>query len=144
MLMGMALVVAAGSMLPTQAQTSQTDPTAQTGPNAPSTQTAPAAQPDTSADNTKMNSQDHDKDAVTADQQKENRSDLAITQQIRQSIMQDKALSTYAHNVKIVTQDGQVSLKGPVQSNDEKKAIEAKATQIAGENKVTSELNVKQ
>ena len=95
-----------------------------------------------SPDNTKMNAQDRDK-SPTADQQEENRSDREITQQIRQSLMNDKSLSTYGHNVKVITQNGQVTLKGPVRSNDEKKAIEAKATEVAGENKVTSELNIK-
>ena len=100
-------------------------------------QTAPAA------DNTKINERDMSQKEPTADQQKENRSDRDITQQIRQSIMKDKSLSTYAHNVKIVTQDGQVTLKGPVRSEEEKKAIEAKATEVAGDHKVTSELNIK-
>lgn len=98
----------------------------------------------TSPDNTRMNTQDRDKAAPTADQQKDNRSDREITQQIRQSLMSDKSLSTYGHNVKIITQNGQVTLKGPVRSDEEKKAIEAKATEIAGDNKVTSELNIKQ
>ena len=102
----------------------------------------PATQP-TAPDNTKVNERDRSKDQPTADQQKENRSDRDITQQIRQSIMKDKSLSSYAHNVKIITQNGQVILKGPVQSEDEKKAIEAKAAEVAGENKVSSELNVK-
>ena len=97
----------------------------------------------TSPDNTKMNAQDRDKASPTADQQKENRSDREITQQIRQSLVKDKSLSTYAHNVKIITQNGQVTLKGPVGSEDEKRAIEAKATEVAGESKVTSELNIK-
>ena len=97
----------------------------------------------TSPDNTKMNAQDRDKASPTADQQKDNRSDREITQQIRQSLMKDKSLSTYGHNVKIITQNGQVTLKGPVRSDDEKKAIEGKATEVAGENKVTSELNIK-
>jgi osmotically-inducible protein OsmY len=97
----------------------------------------------TNPDNTKMNAQDRDKASPTADQQKDNRSDREITQQIRQSLMNDKSLSTYGHNVKVITQNGQVTLKGPVRSDDEKKAIEAKATEIAGENKVTSELNIK-
>ena len=57
--------------------------------------------------------------------------------------MNDKSLSTYAHNVKVITQNGQVTLKGPVRSDDEKRAIEAKAAEIAGENKVTSELGIK-
>ena len=97
----------------------------------------------TSPDNTKMNTQDRDKASPTADQQKDNRSDREITQQIRQSLVKDKSLSTYGHNVKVITQNGQVTLKGPVRSDDEKKAIEAKATEVAGENKVTSELNIK-
>jgi hyperosmotically inducible protein len=83
------------------------------------------------------------KDEPTADQQKDNRSDRDLTQQIRQSIMKDKSLSTYAHNVKIITQNGQVTLKGPVRSDEEKKTVEAKATEVAGENEVTSELDVK-
>ena len=79
----------------------------------------------------------------TADQQKDNRSDHDITQQIRKSLMKDKSLSTYAHNVKIITQNGQVTLNGPVRSEDEKKTVEAKAAEVAGDNKVTSQLDVK-
>lgn len=95
------------------------------------------------ADNTKTNQRDQNPNEPTADQQKDNRSDRDITQQIRQAIVKDKSLSTYAHNVKIITQDGQVTLKGPVRSDEEKKTIEAKATEIAGENKVSNELEVK-
>jgi hyperosmotically inducible protein len=94
------------------------------------------------ADNTKVNQRDQNANEPTADQQKDNRSDRDITQQIRKSIMKDKSLSTYAHNVKIITQNGQVTLKGPVRSDDEKQAIEAKATQIAGPNKVNNQLDV--
>lgn len=94
-------------------------------------------------DNTRVNERDRSKAEPTADQQKDNRSDRDITQQIRQSIMKDKSLSTYAHNVKIITQNGQVTLKGPVRSEDEKKTVEAKATEVAGENKVASQLDVK-
>jgi osmotically-inducible protein OsmY len=95
------------------------------------------------ADNTKMNQRDRDASQPTADQQKDNRSDRDITQQVRRAIEKDKSLSTYAHNVKIITQNGQVTLKGPVRSEDEKRAIEAKAAEVAGDNKVTSELDVK-
>jgi hyperosmotically inducible protein len=95
------------------------------------------------ADNTKVNERDQSKNEPTADQQKNVHSDQQITQQIRQSIMKDKSLSTYAHNVKIITQDGQVTLKGPVRSEDEKKTVEAKAGEVAGDNKVTSELDIK-
>jgi osmotically-inducible protein OsmY len=94
-------------------------------------------------DNTKVNERDRSKDEPTADQQKDNRSDRDLTQLIRQSIMKDKSLSTYAHNVKIITQNGQVTLKEPVRSENEKKRIEAKATEVAGENKVTSQLDIK-
>src|SRR6476661_2756012 len=98
--------------------------------------TSPQASP--AADNSKVNQRDQSKSEPTADQQKENRSDRDITQQIRQSIMADKSLSTYAHNIKIITQDGQVTLKGPVQTQDEKKSIEAKATEVAGHGHVTN------
>src|ERR1700683_5099487 len=98
-----------------------------------------SASPNAGADNTQMNRGDQNANQPTADQQKDNRSDRDITQQIRKSIVKDKSLSTYAHNVKIITQNGQVTLKGPVRSEEEKQAIEAKATAGAGENKVTSE-----
>jgi hyperosmotically inducible periplasmic protein len=103
----------------------------------PTNQQAPPA-----ADNTKINERDVNANEPTADQQKENRPDRDITQRIRQAIVKDNSLSTYAHNIKIVTQNGQVTLKGPVQSEGEKRAIEAKAAEVAGHNKVTSELNI--
>ena len=80
----------------------------------------------------------------TADNQKENTSDRTITQKIRRSITADKSLSTYAHNVKIVTQDGQVTLTGPVRSEDEKQPIASKAAEVVGAEKVTNQLTVKQ
>jgi hyperosmotically inducible periplasmic protein len=100
-------------------------------------QNAPAS------DNSKMNQRDRDPNEPTADQQSNNQSDRDITQQVRQAINADKTFSTYAHNVKVITQKGQVTLKGPVRSEEEKRAIEAKATAIAGDGKVTSELTVK-
>jgi hyperosmotically inducible protein len=103
----------------------------------------PNSQAPPASDNTKTNQRDRSANEPTADQQKDNRSDRDITQQIRQSIVKDKSLSTDAHNVKVITQNGQVTLKGPVQSEDEKRVIEAKAAEVAGENKVSSELNVK-
>lgn len=106
-------------------------------------QDATTQQTPRAADNTKTNERDRSPNESTADQQKENRSDRDITQQIRQSIMKDKSLSTYAHNVKIVTQDGQVTLKGPVRSEDEKRAIETKAAEVAGQDKVSSQLDIK-
>jgi osmotically-inducible protein OsmY len=79
---------------------------------------------------------------VTADQQKMNKADRELTQKIRKSVVSDKSLSISAHNVKIISQDGAVTLKGEVKSDDEKKSIEDKANQIAGAGKVTSELTV--
>ena len=95
------------------------------------------------SDNTKVNKRDRDKTAVTADQQKENKTDRELAKEIRHSVMSDKSLSTYAHNVKIIAENGMVTLKGPVHSEEEKKAIVAKATEIAGTNKVKDEISVK-
>jgi hyperosmotically inducible protein len=95
------------------------------------------------ADNTRVNQRDQDANQPTADQQKDNRSDRDITQQIRRAIVKDKSLSTYAHNVKIITQNGQVTLKGPVRSDDEKRAVESKAVSVAGDGKVNNQLDVK-
>ncbi len=94
-------------------------------------------------DNTAVNKRDRSASEPTADQQKMNAGDRTITRQIRRAIVSDKSLSTYAHNVKIIAQNGMVTLKGPVHSEEEKRAIVAKATQIAGEGKVTDELSVK-
>lgn len=100
-------------------------------------QSAPAS------DNTKMNQRDRNPNEPTADQQQNNLSDRDLTQQIRKAIEADKDLSTYAHNVKVIAQNGQVTLKGPVRSEEEKRAVEAKAREVAGKGKVTSELTVK-
>ena len=94
------------------------------------------------ADNTKANEKDRNKGAVTADQQKENATDRDIAQKIRQSIVGDKALSTYAHNVKVVAIDGRVTLKGPVRPEDEKRAVEAKAADVVGAANVTNEITI--
>jgi len=99
----------------------------------------------TKPDNTKVNKRDKNPGAVTADQQKMNASDTELTQKIRKSIMADKSLSTYAHNVKIVSQDGMVTLKGPVRSESEKKAVIAKAVEVAGSaDKVSDQISIKQ
>ena len=94
------------------------------------------------ADNTKMNQRDRSANEATADQQKANPSDREISRQIRKSIQEDKSLSTYGHNVKVITQNGMVTLKGPVRSEEEKKAVEAKAVEVAGADKVTNEIDV--
>lgn len=90
-------------------------------------------------DNTKQNK---DQGNPTADDQKLNPADRAITQKIRKAVHDDNTLSTYAHNIKIITQDGKVTLRGPVRSDDEKASIEAKAVAVAGQGNVTNQLEV--
>jgi len=94
-------------------------------------------------DNTKVNQGDQNKSNATADRQLENKSDREVAQQIRQAVMNDKSLSTYGHNVKIISQNGVVTLKGPVRTDDERRAIEKIAAAIVGQDKVTSQLEVK-
>jgi len=88
-----------------------------------------------------VNAQDRTK--ATADQAKNNPSDRDTMQKIRKSVMDDKSLSTSAHNVKIISQHGKVTLRGPVNSEDEKKTIEQKATEVAGSGNVVNDLTVK-
>jgi hyperosmotically inducible protein len=95
-------------------------------------------------DNTTVNKRDREADQVTADQQKNNQPDRELTKNIRRSIMADKSLSSYAHNIKIVSQNGTVTLKGPVKSDDEKQAVIAKAVAVVGStDKVTDQVSVK-
>jgi len=94
-------------------------------------------------DNTKVNERDRAKTAKTADQAKNSASDRELMQKIRKSIMDDKDLSTYAHNVKVVAVDGKVTLKGPVRSEEEKKTVEQKATEVAGAGNVTDQMTIK-
>ncbi len=91
------------------------------------------------SDNTKSN---RDQPLPTADQQKMNSSDRAITQKIRKAIHEDKNLSSYAHNIKIITEDGKVTLRGPVRSEEEKDSLENKAVAVAGADNVTDQLEI--
>jgi hyperosmotically inducible protein len=90
-------------------------------------------------DNTKNNK---NQTPPTADQQKMNASDTAIAQKIRKAIHDDTSLSTYAHNVKIIVQDGKVTLRGPVRSDDEKTNIQGKAVAVVGADNVTNSLEI--
>lgn len=74
--------------------------------------------------------------------QRMSKADRELTRKIRRAVVSDKDLSLEAHNIHITAQDGAVKLVGAVKSEDEKKAIEDKATEIAGSGKVTSELTV--
>jgi hyperosmotically inducible periplasmic protein len=93
----------------------------------------------TAPDNSKAN---QNTNAPTADQQKMNPADRDLTKKIRMALHDDQSLSMYAHNIKIISQDGKVTLRGPVRSEDEKAAIEAKAVSIAGDGNVTNHLHV--
>jgi len=94
-------------------------------------------------DNTKVNERDRSKTQPTADQAKNTLNDRAIMQTIRKADMDEKSLSTYAHNVKIISQDGKGTLKGPVRSAEEKETIAQKAVEVAGAGNVTNDLTVK-
>jgi hyperosmotically inducible protein len=96
----------------------------------------------TPPDNTRVNERDQQASAPTADQQPERRSDRDLAKQIRRVIVKDDSLSTYAHNIKVIVQNGTVTLKGPVRSEEERQAVEAKATAIAGSGKVSNQLEV--
>ncbi len=102
-----------------------------------------AQEPSPAADNTKTNKRDRSKAEPTADQGKNNASDRELMQKVRKALMADKSLSSYAHNVKVIAQNGKITLKGPVRSEDEKKAVEQKATEVAGSGNVTSEITIK-
>ncbi len=94
-------------------------------------------------DNTKKNLPANHKDANRADQQSNGSTDVELTRKIRKAITDDKSLSTYAHNVKIITRNGMVQLKGPVRSQEEKDAVGSKATEAAGASNVKNDLTVK-
>jgi hyperosmotically inducible protein len=114
------------------AQTASHDPASNMGTS--STTVAP--------DNTRSNKTDSSNRNVSADKQSNSATDLDLAKRIRQSVMADTSLSTYAHNVKIVAVDGTVTLNGVVTSADEKMQIGKKAAAIAGQQHVVDELKV--
>ena len=96
----------------------------------------------TPSDNTKSNKVDPSNSRMTADDQKNDAGDLALSQQIRKNIMADKTLSTYAHNIKIVAAGGKVTLNGVVRTAEEKSRVAAIAAQVAGRDRVVDEMKV--
>ena len=85
---------------------------------------------------------DRDDQNKTTGDQSENEADRTITQNIRRAVTADDSLSTNAKNVKIITNNGMVTLRGPVKSEKEKAEIEAKAKQVAGVKSVDNQLDV--
>jgi hyperosmotically inducible protein len=93
-------------------------------------------------DNSGRNVRDRDDQNKTTGDQSENEADRTITQNIRRAVTADDSLSTNAKNVKIITNNGTVTLRGPVKSEKEKAEIEAKAKQVAGVKSVDNQLEV--
>jgi hyperosmotically inducible protein len=96
---------------------------------------------DKDADNTGKNVRDRDEESLTATDQSNDPADIKMTADIRKMVVNDGSLSMTAKNVKIITVDGKVTLRGPVQTPQEKAAIESHAKQ-AGAKSITNELEV--
>jgi len=103
---------------------------------------APIVAQQPAPDNSKTNARDAKAAKKTADDQSNASSDVEITQKIRKAVVDDANLSTYAHNVKIVTSKGKVTLRGPVRSDEEKNAVVAKAREVAGAENVVNQITI--
>ena len=123
------------STSPTTVARPSYDSTASSSP----TNTPGAVQPD----NTAVNQRDRDSSAKTPIDQNENQRDVNITAEIRKSVLAHENMSINARNVKIITAEGKVTLRGPVNSEEEKKVIDEAARQLAGKDNVTNEIEVK-
>jgi osmotically-inducible protein OsmY len=97
---------------------------------------------DPNADNTRKNTRDRDDQSQTATDQSNDPADIKIAADIRKMVVNDESLSMMAKNVKIITIDGVVTLRGPVETEKEKMVIESHAKQ-AGAKKITNELEIK-
>ena len=104
---------------------------------------APAGQTTPRADNTGINARDKSGATPTPQKQTNNEADRKLLASVRRAVVDDKTLSKSAHNVKIVTKDGVVTLRGPVTSEDEKDRVAKLAQQVAGVTSVENQLDVK-
>jgi hyperosmotically inducible protein len=104
---------------------------------------AMAAETNADADNTEKNERDRSGKTKTAEDQSNSPEDVKITAAIRRAVVKDDSLTMTAKNVKIITVNGQVTLRGPVNSAEEKTKIEALAKSAAGDAKVRNQLEVK-
>lgn len=95
-----------------------------------------------SSDNSGINVRDRASNAMTAGEQSSSKGDMALTTRIRKAIVEDKSLSMMAHNVKIISVNGEVTLRGPVKSEQERTIIGSKAQAIAGTDRVDNRLEV--
>lgn len=97
---------------------------------------------ETNNDNTETNKRDASAAELTADQQKANGNDMEITRLIREDLMKKSDLSTYARNVKIITMNGKVTVKGPVRSKNEVNSILKSAELVAGASNVINQITI--
>lgn len=95
------------------------------------------------ADNTAKNVRDRDNKTLTPADQSGKPEDRKLTQAIRQAVMKDKSLTMTAKNVKIITAEGKVTLRGPVNTEEEKTKIHDLAKAAAGQVPVDNQLEVK-
>jgi hyperosmotically inducible periplasmic protein len=95
-------------------------------------------------DNTKTNERDRSGEIKTSGDQSNSSSDLKVTQAIRQALMKDGELSTTAKNIKIITANGQVTLRGPVKTAQEKAKVDQIARSAAGGAQIDDQLDVKE
>ncbi len=102
-----------------------------------------AADDKTKPDNTATNERDRSGETQTSGDQSNSSADLKITQAIRQALMKDGELSMTAKNIKIITDNGQVTLRGPVKNAQEKAKIDQLARSAAGGAKIVDQLDVK-
>jgi hyperosmotically inducible periplasmic protein len=93
-------------------------------------------------DNAELNQRDNSANQLTADQQSMSKGDTEITRKIRRDLTKNGALSIYAQNVKIITIDGRVTVKGPVRSVKEERIILKYAHSTNGVSKVINQLQV--
>ena len=97
---------------------------------------------DVRPDNTAVNQRDRDENAVTPEEQGNNQKDIDRTAEIRRQIVDLSDISISGRNVKIITSNGKVTLRGPVASDKERELIEKIAQNVAGKENVTSQLEV--
>jgi hyperosmotically inducible periplasmic protein len=104
---------------------------------------APASSAARAADDTGVNARDRSHTTATSSSQPNDKSDVALAAAVRRALTNDSSLSTLGHNIKLVAASGTVTLRGPVESDEEKARIESTARSVAGVQQVDNQLEVK-
>ena len=131
----MTTILGAGAMMASAEEYKATNPGMKNAPADDSGKAYPA-------DNSGINARDASDAAVTPGDQSNAKGDIEITANIRKAVVGDDTLSTNAKNVKIITQGGIVTLRGPVKSESEKASVAAKAKNVAGVSRVNNQLEI--